>query len=269
MCCQPPQLKDDSTKFYPLNKSLIKNADADTDYVCITGGEPTLLKELLFEYIQDIKEKLPEADIHLLTNGRSFADLNFLYLFKENVNYEKILIGIPLHSDNYIDHDAIAGHKGAFYETAKGLTNLGVLGYPIELRVIIMKQNYKRLSKIAEFITMNFPFVAQVAFMGLEIAGFADSNYDKVWVDSKDYGRELTKAVLLLEQSKIMAYVYNIPLCLLPQELWFFSCKSISNWKQYFLPICEKCCQKENCCGLFSTSKRYSKDIKPFIECEV
>lgn len=263
MCCQPPRLRDDSTELYKLNKALIKNADSDTDYVCITGGEPTLIKDLLFKYIQEIKEKLPEADIHLLTNGRSFSNLNYLYLFKKNINVEKILIGIPLHSDNYIDHDLIAGYKGAFYETIKGLTNLGVLGYQIELRVIIMKQNYKRLPKIAEFITMNFPFVAQVAFMGLEISGFADSNYDKIWIDSKEYEQELTKAVLLLDQSKIMAYIYNIPLCLLPKEIWDYSCKSISNWKQCFLPICNNCSQKENCCGLFSTSKRYSNDIKP------
>lgn len=263
MCCQPPSMEDDSDKLYPKNKSLIGAGDFDTDYVCISGGEPTLIGDKLFEYIQCIKEKMPAADIHLLTNGRAFSDIGYLYNFKKNVNVEGFIIGIPLHSDNHIDHDLIAGHKGAFYETAKGLTNLGILGYKIELRVIILKHNCKRLSRIAEFITMNFPFVSQVAFMGLEITGYAEKNYRKIWVDSIEYADELTKAVHLLDKSQILTSIYNIPLCLIPQEIWKYSCKSISNWKQFFLPKCEKCSQKANCCGLFSTSKYYSSEIKP------
>lgn len=263
MCCQPPLQEDDSNKLYPVNNSLICKSDTDTDYVCISGGEPTLSGDKLFDYIQNVREKMPDADIHLLTNGRIFSNIEYLCHFKKLVSNESIIIGIPFHSDNHIDHDFIAGHKGAFYETAKGLTNLGLLGYQIELRVIILKQNCNRLSKIAEFITMNFPFVTQVAFMGLEITGYAQKNLNKIWVDSDDYVEELTKAVTLLDKSQILTNIYNIPLCLIPPKLWKYSCKSISNWKQSFLSECNECEQKANCCGLFSTSKHYSKEIKP------
>ena len=113
---------------------------------------------------------------------------------------------------------------------------------------------------------MNFPFVTQVAFMGLEITGYAQKNLNKVWVDSNDYVEELKKAVTLLDKSQIFTSIYNIPLCLIPKDIWKYSCKSISNWKQSFLPQCNECTQKNNCCGLFSTSRYYSNEIKTLTE---
>ncbi len=264
MCCQPPLDEDDSSFHYKRNIDLINTADPETDYVCITGGEPTLSGDLLFEYMHRIWEKMPNASIHLLTNGRSFSDASYVEKFTKEAN-GKLFIGIPLHSDNYADHDAIAGAKGSFYETLKGLHNLGILGFEIELRVIILKQNYKRLDKIAEFITRNLPFVAQVSFMGLEVIGYAEKNYSKVWVDSDDSVLYLEKALEILGNSHIQTRIFNIPHCLLPPLLWSFACKSISEWKKINLRICSNCSMIDECCGLFSTSKRYSANLKPII----
>ena len=149
----------------------------------------------------------------------------------------------------------------AFFETMKGLHNLGLLGYEIELRVIIIKDNYKRLSQIAEYITLNLPFVSQVSFMGLEITGYADRNYQRVWVEPIDFSPYLTDAIRHLECCNISAKVFNVPYCLLPIILWPYACKSISAWKKTNLQQCKNCSQLKDCCGVFSTSKRYS----PFI----
>ena len=257
MCCQPPTGVDDSDKLLVRNLRLIENADADTDYVCITGGEPTLTGEKLFFYIQAIRKKMPDASIHLLTNGRRFADKEYTIQFAKMADSHFVL-GIPLHSDNPIDHDKIARAKGAFFETMKGLHNLGLLGYKIELRVIIMRDNYKRLSQIAEYITLNLPFVSQVSFMGLEITGYADRNYHRVWVEPIDFNPNLTDAIRHLECCNISAKVFNVPHCLIPIILWPYACKSISAWKKTNLQQCKNCSQLMNCCGVFSTSKRYS-----------
>lgn len=260
MCCQPPTNVDDSEKLLEQNLRLIETADADTDYVCITGGEPTLTDEKLFFYIQAIKKRIPDASIHLLTNGRRFADKEYTIQFAKMGDYHFVL-GIPLHSDNPIDHDRIAGAKGAFFETVKGLHNLGLLGYEIELRVIIVKDNYKRLPQIADYITLNLPFVSQVSFMGLEITGYADRNYQRVWVEPIDFNPYLMDAIRHLECCNISAKVFNIPHCLLPIILWPYACKSISTWKKTNLQQCKNCSQLKDCCGVFSTSKRNS----PFI----
>lgn len=260
MCCQPPSISDDSDLLIQKNLSAIASAEVDTDYVCITGGEPTLIGDTLFTYMHKVWNKMPDAEIHLLTNGRKFSDVAFLAQFANNIE-GNIVLGIPLHSDNPIDHDKVSGAKNSFYETLKGLHNLGLLGFEIELRVILLKQNYQRLHKIAEFITLNLPFVAQVSFMGLEITGYAEKHFQKVWIDPVYCIDELERAVSHLEYCRIQARLFNIPLCLLPLQLWSYSCRSISNWKQTYLEVCNSCKVKEQCCGVFSTSNRYSSFI--------
>lgn len=260
MCCQPPTDIDDSEGLWNRNCQLIETAEADTDFVCITGGEPTLTEERLIQYIHAIRKKMPNANIHLLTNGRRFADKDYTIQFAKMVDHH-FVFGIPLHSDNPIDHDRIAGAKGAFFETMKGLHNLGLLGYEIELRVIILKGNYTRLPQIAEYITLNLPFVSQASFMGLEVTGYADRNYHRVWVEPFEINPYLMDAIRHMECCNISAKVFNIPHCLLPVTLWPYACKSISTWKKTNLQQCKDCSQLKNCCGVFSTSKRYS----PFI----
>jgi His-Xaa-Ser system radical SAM maturase HxsC len=261
MCCQPPKDEEDYHFFFQRNLQLIENADEDTDYVCITGGEPTLNESVLFKTIHTVQLRLPEATIHLLTNGRKFSDVVFVAKFEKLIR-ERIVIGIPLHSDNYIDHDMIAGAKGAFYETIKGLQNLGILGFQVELRVILLQQNIRRLAKIAEFISLNLPFVSQVSIMGLEITGLAEKNYSKVWIDPMDCTNELVRSVKILEESHIHCRLFNMPLCLLSKKLWKYAVQSISTWKKTNVSQCDSCLVRDRCCGLFSTSSALSDNIR-------
>ncbi len=89
----------------------------------------------LDQKIRRIRTTLPDTEIHILTNGRAFADKQFTRRLGE-IGPQKILLGIPLHSDNQIDHDLIAGAKGAFTETLWGLYNLACWSFDIELRVL-------------------------------------------------------------------------------------------------------------------------------------
>ena len=58
--------------------------------------------------------------------------------------------------------------------------------------------------------------------------------------------------------------IYNHQLCTLPQQLWPLSRKSISTWKNIYLPICEKCQEKPNCGGFFTSAlTRHSEQIFP------
>ena len=262
MCCQPPKNGDDSDLLFQKNLAVIASAVEDTDYVCITGGEPTLIGDKLFVYMHKIWERMPDAEIHILTNGRMFANEEYVAALVKNI-IGNIVLGIPLHSDNPIDHDYIAGAKNSFYETLKGLHNLGLLGFKVELRVILLQQNYQRLPKIAEFIALNLPFVSQVSIMGLEITGYAEKHFQEVWIEPAFCSNELAETVACLEQSRIQVRLFNIPLCLLPQQLWNYSCRSISNWKQTYFPACKGCKVRNQCCGMFSTSKRFSRFIKP------
>ena len=192
MCCQPPLLRNDLDGYFQKNMALIDSAPRELRSLGITGGEPTLLGDRLFELLRHIRLKLPETEIHLLTNGRTFADKEYARKLAE-CDTEKILLGIPLHADYAGDHDAITQVKGSFEETMLGLYNLGRYDIGIELRVVITKINYLRLPKLPDFIYRNLPFVEFISLMGLEYTGYTIKNRKVVWIDPMDYQAELRR----------------------------------------------------------------------------
>ena len=61
-------------------KTLIALINKDAKFICITGGEPTLLKLGLFEIFDECKANLYNTQFVMLTNGRMLAetgDLSF------------------------------------------------------------------------------------------------------------------------------------------------------------------------------------------------
>lgn len=257
MCCQPPLKEDDIDRLYIENIGRIKNAPKDMPVIGITGGEPALLGDKLISLIKVVRKHLPNTDIHILSNGRRFADSAYAKTIAE-AGEGKIVMGVPLHSDYAPDHDKIAGAKGAFSETMTGLYNLASFGVCIELRIVINKLNYERLPQMSSFIAKNLYFVGWTAFMGMEYVGFAVSHSNRIWVEPKDYVEQLTTAVSELSSWNLYVDIYNIPLCLLPERMHKFAKKSISDWKNNYLDICNNCIKKDECCGVFTTS------IKPY-----
>lgn len=265
MCCQPPKRKDDFDYYYKKNVALIKSAPIETKVVCITGGEPTLAGYRFIELVRLVRDELPDTDIQILSNGRSFADHSFAKQLKD-VGGDKIFIGIPLHSDYAGDHDKIAGSKGAFNETMLGLYNLADEGIAVELRVVINKMNYERLPQLAEYIFKNLYFVSWVALMGMEDTGYAPKNANQIWVEPKEYTTQMCKAVDILDGWGIPVAIFNIPLCLLSPDYHQFAAQSISDWKTKYLDFCDNCLLKDKCCGLFATSKKTYLGLNPYVK---
>ena len=238
--------------------------DPETPELGITGGEPTLFRDDFLRLIEYCKNKLPNTALHVLTNGRIF----FYREFAEKlgaINHPDIMLGIPLYSDIDSEHEYVVQAKDAFEETVLGLHNLARYNVPVEIRVVIHKLTYRRLSQLAEFIARNFPFTAQVALMGLEMFGFVNKNLAELWIDPYDYQAELLKAVEILYLSGLNTSIYNHQLCVLDRRLWQFARKSISDWKNIYLEQCEQCVMREQCGGLFqSGAKKHSAYIQPF-----
>ncbi len=261
MCPQPP-LKDPKGQF-EFNIKILNLLDSEkTDNICISGGEPTILGDRFIDFLKICNRKFPESNIFVLTNGTQFSNFNFSKKVAA-IGLKKLMVCVALYADTDRLHDEITRLKGSFYKTVRGLHNLAKFHFNIEIRYVINKLNYQRLYSFANFIYRNFPFVVHVAFMGLELTGFAEKNFDKVWIDPIEYGENLRSAVLELNRRDIHTSVYNVPLCLIPKEIWHFSRKSISAWKNNYLPICEKCEVQQMCCGIFSTSVFQSPNIKP------
>lgn len=268
MCCQPPKRVDDIDRLFRENKQRILNAPKDLPMIALTGGEPTLMGDKMIELVRLIRETLPDTEIHILSNGRTFANFDYAKKLGE-VADGHVLMGIPLHSDYEYDHDVIAGARGAYVETMKGLYNLAMQGIAIELRIVMNKLNYLRFPQMAEFIHKNLSFVNWTAFMGMERTGFAASKADRIWIEPKEYVLNLCKAIQYLDDFCHDVCIYNLPLCLIPEEYHAFAEKSISDWKNSYLPICDTCTKKGCCCGFFTTASQPFEEIKPFKENEV
>lgn len=261
MCPQPP--KKDSRELYVLNEKLLKIVDFKAaDRVCLTGGEPTLSPKRFLDLLKLLHTKNPKLNITVLTNGFGFKDFEFTRQVV-GVGLKKMFFCISLHADTDKLHDDIVGLKNSFHNTIAAILNLGKFYRFIEIRFVITKRNYNRMPSFSEFIYRNFPFVSHVAFMGMEITGFANDNFDEVWVDPTEYADSLKDAVLNLHQRNIRTSIYNVPLCLTQDEVWPFARKSISNWKNDYLNDCADCDMRGNCCGIFTTSSFYSKNIRP------
>jgi His-Xaa-Ser system radical SAM maturase HxsC len=261
MCSQPPKKVNDIEYLFDLNCQIIQLMPQTTEIVGVTGGEPTLMKDRLFEMLGLLNDMHPECLVHILSNGRAFASQFFLEQYIDVSRWTHIW-GIPLYSDFYADHDYIVQAEGAFNQTVQGIYNLAKVDARIELRVVLHRLSISRLPQLARFISQNLPFVERVAFMGLEYIGYTPFNDQLLWIDPLDYQTVLSEVVELLDINGINVSIYNLPLCLLPAPLRRFATKSISDWKREYLPECNKCILKMDCGGVFGTSKKLSQNIQ-------
>lgn len=263
MCSQPPKKEDDG---YIVNELLqaIPLMSRSTTEIGITGGEPTLLGSRFIDILRTIKNFLPETSVHVLSNGRSFINERFVKQIAE-LRIRDLMLGIPIYSDVSHIHDYVVQADGAFDQTIRGILNMKTHGQKIEIRVVIHKQTYERLPQLAEFIARNLLFVDHVALMGLEMMGFTPINLEDLWIDPIQYQPQLLEAVSTLNRYRMRVSVYNHQLCLLDRRLWEFSVKSISDWKNEYMPECEPCTRKTECGGFFASARlRYSDSITPF-----
>lgn len=254
MCPQPP--KEHKKELENLNFNLLKLISKSyTNDICLTGGEPTLYKDYYLLLLSKIRKKFPYNFIITLSNGKSFSDIKFINDFMKLNSHSLVAISFP--SDLESDFDEIMGVKNSFIKTHNGIYNLAKANQPIELRIVISKYNYKRLSYITDYIYKNYPFVVHIVFIGIEYTGLAAKNYSSIYINPVEYSDILYESVIKLYRYGMNVSVYNIPLCLLDERIHRFSKQSISQWKQTYDEKCIKCVKRDICCGIFTTSTTY------------
>lgn len=266
MCSQPPRNEEDRWRVDEANR-LIPLLDRKIDYLGITGGEPLLLGKELFRLLETCRLQLPDTNLHVLSNGRLFEDIELAD--EAAIHRQHVTWAIPLYSDVGELHDHIVQASGAFRETLHGVLNLAERQCAIEIRVVLHKLSIDRLIKLAEFITRNIPFARHVALMGLEPIGLAKRNMDSLWIDPVDYAEALAEATHVLADAGMRVSIYNLPLCVIPSSVRTFARQSISEWKNMFPAECNACSWQSKCAGFFSSAGVVwlSRGIAPTREC--
>jgi His-Xaa-Ser system radical SAM maturase HxsC len=239
--------------------------DPETQSLAFTGGEPLLEWRDFIDTLIECQHHLPRTAIHVLSNGRAFAHTEVVEAWA-NVRHPNLTVGIPIYSCIDHMHDFVVQALGAFDETILGILKLKDKGQSVEIRVVLHALTAPTIIDTCRWIARNLPFVDHVALMGLENTGFAIANEGQLWIDPLDYRDDLAKAVGLLVSAGVNVSVYNLQRCLLPRTVWPYAVKSISDWKNEFLPQCEDCIEKPNCSGFFSSGRpRYSRGVAPIL----
>jgi His-Xaa-Ser system radical SAM maturase HxsC len=268
MCSQPPIDRDDIAALAERNLRLVDLIDPPPEYLCITGGEPTLLGQHLFDLLAKLKDRMPDTYLHMLTNGRRFAWAEFTSQFAASCP-SNFSVGVPLYADYAGLHDYVVQAQGAFDQTVIGLHELARHGIEIEIRVVLHSLTVPRLAELAEYIHRNLTFVHHVAFMGMEHIGYAPRNMEELWIDPVDYQEQLEQSIRILARAGLESRIYNLQLCLLKSSLWKYSKQSISDWKNAYSDVCGECSVRDICGGFFQwATKVQSRGIHPISQLE-
>ena len=232
------------------------------NHITITGGEPFLLGEDIFQIFEFMKMRLNRLDYLLLTNGRAFAIEKYFKKFCESAP-SRLMVGIPIHGSNSKLHDAITRAEGSFEQTVLGIKRLLKADIKIELRIVVSKLNIDDIYHLSQFILENFRGIYKVTFVGLEMLGSARKNMEDVWIDYRESFDKIKNAIDNLIYHGVNVQLYNYPLCCVDSKYWSICQKSISVEKIVHTKQCEQCDVKDACCGMFKgTYKLLEKSIK-------
>lgn len=254
MCPQPPK-KHDPDLIITAERILDLIKTEKQSDICISGGEPTILKDKFLKILYRCVQEHPESQIDILTNGKMLANNEYANKVA-NIATHKVVFCVSLHSDISEIHDKIVGIKGSFSQTINGIYNLAENNCSIEIRIVLNKLNYKDLPRIALHLSNYLPFCVHYAFMGMEIHGLAEKNFDEINAFPYEYIDYLKEAVLTMHRRGLNVSVYNVPLCMCHKDIWTFAEQSISQWKTIFKQECIGCSVKNKCSGFFGTSSQ-------------
>jgi len=251
-CSQPPNSLPDIHLYNRATMALL-NYDSK-DLIGITGGEPTINRDAFIGMLKVLKSLKNITPLHILSNGRNLGNITFYTEVMKEAEKRSIIWGIPLYGHKSSLHDMIVGSKGAFNDTLNGLLNLSASMHEIELRIVIVKQNYKFLEHILDFINNSFPNIRTISLMNLEPVGWAKKNYEELYISVEEQNQYLTALISTFNIFRFDIKLLNYPLCLLNEKLRPYAVKSISDWKNYYPEECSLCIYKSECCGYFSSA---------------
>lgn len=112
MCSQPPKDIDDSWRIRE-HLRVLSLIETPPQFLCITGGEPTLLGDGLIQILTEIRDRLPSTSVQMLTNGRSYKNAAFAAKVA-SVKHPQFVSAIPLYADVSGVHDYIVQARGSF-----------------------------------------------------------------------------------------------------------------------------------------------------------
>ncbi len=227
------------------------------DCLYLSGGEPTLHPYFL-DLIKYLADNFPEQRIKLLTNGRRFFYSGFAKRFLAIT--DNLDVNLSIYGSNRKIHDAVTRSPGSFEQTISGLKNLLTFkkqGQLIDLRFVMTKLSYKGINELLELLAKDFSRLDRVILIFPEIENQAKKNLNSIKITYRQVRPYLKKSLPLFKNFKEVR-LYHFPLCAIPENLWLYAWRTVSQEDVTFLPFCRKCEYRSYCLGI---QKDYLKNI--------
>lgn len=249
-----------------LGPVYLKN-DGGADFVSLTGGEPTIHPDF-FKLLSYFRKRLPGLPITLLSNGRRFSDRDFAEKFS-SLAKAPFSVAIALHGPSASVHDAVAGVRGSFSQTVRGLKNLlSIPGAPrVEIRLVLHKKSARALPGTLAFLLETFPVTSaySVTAIHYEIEGMSLANHRGLALRLSDSAAILNGCLPLIKRFGDFR-LYHFPLCLVREELRPLCWITLPpEDRVYPAKKCGRCRLKKKCLGLMLEYKKMFGDseLKP------
>ena len=244
---------------------LAKHIPSDTPHLTITGGEPFLIGDEIFPFIEFLRDKFYFTEFLFLTNGRIFAIDKYLQKFIETVPQNSI-VAIPIHGSCDSIHDSITRANGSFRQTKQGIKKLLKNNIRVELRLVVSKLNIEDFENLANLIISDFKGIEYVSVIAMEMTGNARMNKEQVWIPYKQSFDIIAKSLRKMIEHEVDVKLYNFPLCTVKKSFWTLCEKSISGNKVRYTENCEQCRYKAACGGVFAGTFQLERDeLKPIL----
>lgn len=244
------------------------------DGIILTGGEPTLFKDLpqLIQYATD-----QGLGVRAITNGQKTADRDFLKsLYDAGLRH----VHLSVHSNQPELQNRLTENPDSFANICKSLDNFGEFGINVDVNITIEAFNANHLDQIVVWLIKKWPFIHHIVFNNLDPTSNRVAEHPEVIHKLRDFEPYLFRALSFLERNGRTYRVERVPLCYMTEFahastetrkivkeeeriVHFLDEKGMvrqTTWEHGKAEVCGLCSLNSICAGLFEMDKFYSSD---------
>ncbi len=232
-------------------KTIFSQVLEKDNYIQISWWEP-LLDKNLFKILAFIRKVKPNIFIELQTN--------WIFLKKKLDKLQKY--NINLYNVNYPSHieeinDIITWVKWSLKLREEWMKEIIKRWLNLRINIIIVRQNYKYLPQMIDYIKNNFGDFERIQFSFVKVMGGADKNGKDVVPSYEEASSYIIKALQKASEYNFKIDVDHIPLCFL-WDYWKYHVdyRKKVNWEKgvyliekTYISKCQRCKLKQYCSG--------------------
>ncbi len=207
------------------------------------GGEITI-RDDFFDLTHSAKE-LNFQNIRIETNARIFASKEFC---QKTIDAGVTEFSVSLHGFCGEQHDYITRTPHSFKQTTRGIKNLISLDQKVSANIVIVKPNFRDLSKILR--ALELLKIKHVNFQFVNPEGNAFENFESIVPLYTLAAPFISKVINQSIEKNIKTTVSSIPYCFIPGYEKYLH-KNIFHEESIKFEKCENCYFNNRCNGIW------------------